>query len=64
MRRTAIALIAALIIAAFGCELAPTDPSMPPRAESRPTHTPEPAPTPALVYKATKPGEMAERGFF
>ena len=59
MMRTAITLILALIIAAFGCELAPADTSMPPRAESRPTQTPEPARTPAPVYKATKPGEMA-----
>ena len=64
MRRTAIALIAALIIAALGCELESTGTSMPPRAESRPTQTPEPARTPAPVYKATKTVEMAERGFF
>ena len=64
MRRTAIALISALIVAAFGCELEPADTSMPPRAESRPTQTPEPARTPAPIYKATKPVEIAERGFF
>ena len=55
MRRTAIALIAALIIAAFGCELEPTDTSMPPRAESRLTQTSEPGLTPAPAVAIQEP---------